>query len=184
MGIQQPQIRQSHSDASGYLAATGAHGTIDLQREEISMFRRLALMIGVVALGTALLAPTVAGKASTDRIEDFDTVLAVSFDENFPLASLMRADCAFVQRVERPDGSARETMSCELSSEPVMIPAFQGVPPDEAVIYGGGPCIWFSDYWWNKAGLEVYAESFRVVVTPAGKVHTTTTYPAQPLDCG
>lgn len=147
------------------------------------MFKRVALMIVVIALGAALTAPTVAGKASTDRIESFGTVLAVSFGEDFPLASLMRADCAFVERVERPDGSARETMACDLSDEPVMIPAFQGVPPDQAVIYGGGACIWASDYWWNKADLEVLAASFRVVVTPAGKVHATSTYPAQPLDC-
>jgi hypothetical protein len=147
------------------------------------MTKRVGLMTIALLLGTALAAPTVAGKASTDRIEDFRTVLAVSFDENFPLASLMRADCAFVQRVEQPDGSARETMSCDLSDEPVMIPAFQGVPPDTAVIYGGGACIWASDYWGNKAGLEVYADSFRVVVTPAGKVHASSAYPAQPLDC-
>lgn len=147
------------------------------------MFKRVALMMVVIAVGAALAAPAVAAKASTDRIESFGSVMAVSFGEDFPLASLMRADCTFVERVERPDGSSRESLACDLSTEPVMIPAFQGVPPDQAVIYGGGACTWTSDYWWNKADREVFASSFRVVVTPAGKVHATSTYPAQPLDC-
>lgn len=145
--------------------------------------RRSAVVLSLLLVGAVVTAPVAAGRATTDRISDISTVLAVSFGENFPLASLMRANCAFVHRVERPDGSARESMTCDLSDEPVMIPAFQGTPPDRAVVYGGGACTWTSDYWWNKADRPVYADSFRVVVTPAGKVHATSTYPAEPLSC-
>jgi hypothetical protein len=43
-------------------------------------------------------------------------------------------------------------------------------------------CEWMSEYWFAKTGATVFAESYRVVVTPAGKVHSTSTYSADPLD--
>jgi hypothetical protein len=147
------------------------------------MARRLLALAVVVIVWALVAAPAVGARASVDRVENFDTVLAVAFPEDFPIASLMRADCAFVVRVEHPDGSARETEVCALSDEPVMIPAFQGTPPDRAFHFGGGACIWTSDYWFAVANTPVFAESFSYVVTPSGQVRITSTYPASPLRC-
>jgi hypothetical protein len=124
-----------------------------------------------------------AAEASVDRIESVDTVLAVALPDNFPIASLMRAECAWVQRVELPDGSATESMICELSDEPVMVPEFQGAPPTSAFQHSGGACEWISDYWFAKDGSFVLASSFAYVVTPSGKVHARSWYPAEPLVC-
>ena len=79
--------------------------------------------------------------------------------------------------------SALETQVCTLSDEPVMVPEFQGAPPDQAFRLDGGPCTWTSDYWWNVADSPVYADSFSYVVTPAGAVRATSTYSAVPLAC-
>jgi hypothetical protein len=128
--------------------------------------------------------PADAGRALTDRIENVDSILAVAFPDDYPVGSIMRAECASVQRVQLPDGSATETLSCDLSDDPVMVPEFQGVAPKSAVKYGGGSCVWMSEYWFAKTGATVFAESYRVVVTPAGKVHATSTYSADPLECG
>jgi hypothetical protein len=127
--------------------------------------------------------PVAAGGGSVEIIRDFDTVLAVARPVDFPVASLMRARCAFVVRVERPDGSARETQVCELSDEPVMIPQFQGAPPTRAFIDEAGACVWHSDYWAYRDGSDVLASSVRIVVTPSGQVMATSTYPAEPLVC-
>lgn len=148
------------------------------------MSRRFAPLLLAALLTVTLASPAAAGGATIDRVENFGSVLAVAFGEDFPIASLMRTDCDFAVWIQLPDGTARETMVCQLSPEPVMIPEFQGVPPDRAVIYGGGACVWASDYSWNTSGEELYAASFRVVVTPAGRVTAWSTYPAEPLDCG
>lgn len=121
--------------------------------------------------------------AAADRIEDVDTVVIVAMPDDFPVGSVMRAECAFVQRVEFSDGSARETQQCTLSDEPVMIPENQGSPPATAFRHRTGPCEWMSDYWYAKDGTTVYASSSRLVVTPAGTVYATSTYPAEPLVC-
>lgn len=147
------------------------------------MSRRFAPLLIAAFLAATLSSPAAAGGATVDRVENFGSVIAVAFGEDFPVASLMRADCEFAVRVHLPDGTARETMACQLSSDPVMIPEFQGVPPDRAVIYGGGACVWTSDYSWNTGGGELYADSFRVVVTPGGRVTAWSTYPSEPLDC-
>jgi hypothetical protein len=148
------------------------------------MSRRVMAVIVTALVGSMLAsAPAAAGQASVDRIEDFGTVLAVRFGDDFPIASLMRADCEWLIRVERPDGSARETMHCTLSDEPVMVPALQGSPPDRAFLFGGGACLWTSDYWWAVIDAPVYAESFSYVVTPSGSVQVSSTYPAEPLSC-
>jgi hypothetical protein len=120
---------------------------------------------------------------ATDRIEDVDTVVIVAMPDNFPVASVMRADCAFVERVEFPDGSARETQQCTLSDEPVMIPENQGSAPATAFRHRTGPCEWVSDYWYAKNGTTVYASSSRLVVTPAGTVYAASIYPAETLVC-
>ena len=148
------------------------------------MFRRLSIAIVVVLLGALVVgSPVAAGGASTQRIEDFGSVLAVRFDADFPLGSLMRMDCDWLVRVERPDGSATETQQCTLSDAPVMIPEFQGSPPDSAFLHGGGGCTWTSDYSWAVIDAPVYASSFSYVVTPSGVVRITSTYPSEPLNC-
>ena len=146
--------------------------------------RRRTLMIAILSLMTLSIAsPVTASSGSVDTVRDFGTVLSVARGDDFPVASLMRANCAFVVRVERPDGSARETQVCQLSDEPVMIPEFQGVPPSSAFIDEIGACAWTSDYWLNLNGTDVLASSVRIVVTPAGQVFATSTYPAIPLSC-
>jgi|SRR5688572_13797414 len=136
-----------------------------------------------VVLCMALTVPGVAAKASVDRIEGFPSVTAVRFEADFPLQSLMRMECAFVQRTARPDGSAVESQRCTLSDEPVMIPAFQGEAPARAFIHDTGPCLWGSDYLLNASEELVLAENAHVVVTPSGQVHVTSFYPAEPLVC-
>lgn len=145
--------------------------------------RRVLSSTLLIATLLVMTAAPAGARAEADRVTDFPSVLAVKFDETFPIASLMRVDCAFVQRVQLPDGSAQEVMQCTLSDEPVMIPEFQGQAPDRAVRYSGPPCMWASDYWFAKAGVIVYADSFDVVVTPAGRVRAIATFPAEPLDC-
>lgn len=146
------------------------------------MSRRFAAWASVI-LCVAAVSPVAAGGASVDRMENIETVLVVAFPENFPIASIMRADCAWVARVELPDGSSKETMVCDLSDEPVMILEFQGSSPERAFHNSGGPCEWFSDYWFAKDGSDVLASSYRYVVTPSGRVTAHSWYPAEPLVC-
>jgi hypothetical protein len=133
----------------------------------------------IVAAGST----SAAEPALVDRIEGPDTVLAVRFDSDFPIASLMRATCDWAQFVERADGSGIERLRCQLSADPVMIPEFQGTRPQTAFIHGGGACLWTSDYWFAKDGSIVMAESFSYVVSPSGTVSIKAEYPAVPLDC-
>jgi hypothetical protein len=147
------------------------------------MTKRIVLAALALILGLVAAAPAAAGRATVDRLTNIETVLAVAMPDDFPVASLMRAECAWVHRVELPNGSARETMVCELSDERVMIPEFQGSPPARAFRNSGGPCVWFSDYWFAKEGSDVLASSFRYVVTPSGHVTAHSWYPAEPLDC-
>ena len=66
--------------------------------------RRHGLAVGMgVALVVASVVPA-AAEASVDRIENVDSVLAVAIPEDFPVGSLMRTECAWVQRMELPDG--------------------------------------------------------------------------------
>jgi hypothetical protein len=147
------------------------------------MWKRVSMiaLLGVLASVAAM--PVVAAGTKVDRLENFETVLAVAMPDDFPVASLMRADCSRLIRVERPNGSATEVMNCRLSSDPVMIPEFQGAPPSRAFVLAGPTCVWFSDYWFNTAGIDVLAESFRYTVTPSGHVHARSEYPAEPLTC-
>jgi hypothetical protein len=102
-------------------------------------------------------------------------------EADFPIHSLMRATCSSLIRVERPDGSSTEIQDCQLSDEPVMIAAFQGVPPRQAFLLESGPCEWHSDYWFAVADLDVMASSANITVTPSGHVHVRSEYPAAPL---
>lgn len=147
------------------------------------MRKRISMIVTLGLLATVAASPVAAGGVKVERIGEFDTVLAVAMPEDFPIASLMRAHCSKLIRIERPDGSATEVQDCRLSDEPVMIPAFQGVPPPRAFNLEGPACQWFSDYWFNTQGIDVLAESFHYTVTPSGHVHVRSEYPAEPLAC-
>ena len=148
------------------------------------MRKRVPMIVLLGTLMAATVSPVAATGAKVDRLANIPTVLAVRMGADFPLASLMRATCTSLIRVERPDGSSIEIQDCQLSDEPVMIPAFQGVPPSQAFILEDGPCAWHSDYWFTVAGLDVLAERVRLTVTPSGHVHARSEYPAVPLACG
>ncbi len=147
------------------------------------MRSRALSLIALVVMCTALSSPVAAAGGWVERLSNVQSVLAVALPEDFPVASLMRANCSSLIRIERPDGSAIEIQDCLLSDEPVMIPAFQGAPPNRAFVNGGGPCVWTSDYWFTVAGTDVSASSFRYTVTPSGRVHVRSEYPAEPLSC-
>jgi hypothetical protein len=141
------------------------------------------LFILVAAIPAAAADPATADSATADRVGGIDTVLAVRSDDDFPVASLMRATCGSSQFVRRPDGMGIETMHCRLSSEAVMIPELLGAPPARAFSLRGGACIWTSDYWLVKDGSIVMAERFSYTVTPSGRVNVKAEYPAVPLVC-
>lgn len=147
------------------------------------MTKRRATIVLTSWLLLAVVPPVTAADTRVDRIENVDTVLAVRFDADFPIASLMRASCEWGQFVRRPDGSGIEKLRCSLSSEPVMIPDFQGAPPEVAFTHSGGACLWTSDYWFAHDGSIVMASQFEYVVTPSGRVNITAHYPAVPLAC-
>ena len=147
------------------------------------MQRRVLMTVLLGALVAAAATPVTASAATVDRITNIQTVLAVRMDDSFPIASLMRATCTSLIRVERADGSSIEIQDCQLSDEPVMVPEFQGAPPSQAFLVEGGSCAWHSDYWFAVAGLDVMAAQFRLTVTPSGHVHVRSEYPASPLAC-
>ena len=151
--------------------------------------KRLATLVAVsvLAMGSAL--PAGAGGATKDTIRDFETVVAVAYADNEFGVLLMFADCAFLHRVELPDGSAKETQSCQVTRPfDVLGDEFAGELPTRAFADSGGECIWFSDYWINSdPSVEIFANSYSSVVTPSGRVHATSHYAADPLtpeDCG
>jgi hypothetical protein len=148
-----------------------------------AMWKRVSMIALLGVLVSAVATPVAANGARVDRLENIETVLAVAMPVDFPIASLMRADCSSLVRVERPDGSATEIMDCQLNANPVRIPEFQGVPPSRAFVNAGAACLWFSDYWFYSAGIDVLAESFHYTVTPSGHVHVVSEYPAEPLAC-
>ena len=100
----------------------------------------------------------------------------------------MNAHCDFVKRVEYPDGSAKETMSCQVTNADGFPDDIAGTIPTKAFREAGGECIWFSDYWANHPTdpQEVYGDSYRQVVTPSGRAHATVWYGPDPMtgeDC-
>ena len=149
----------------------------------VPMRRLAAVALALSSILVAALPVVAANPATVDRVGGIDTVLAVRSDDDFPVASLMRATCNQSQFVTRPDGTGVETMHCRLSAEPVMIPEFQGAPPARAFKLRGGACVWMSDYWFTKNGSIVMAERFSYSVTPSGRVNVKAEYPAEPLVC-
>jgi len=148
------------------------------------MRNRVAKAAVAAALMLLSAGPVAAGNGAwVDRIENVDTVLIVRLDEDFPLASIMRATCDSVRFVHRPDGSGVEKLRCRLTDDPVMIPEFQGQPPDTAFTHRSGACEWASDYWFAKDESLVFASSFHYSISASGLVHATATYPAEPLIC-
>lgn len=149
--------------------------------------RRGALLLGLALLATVITAvpAAFASGATADRVEGpFETVVPVADADNDFGVELMFAECAFVKRVERPDGSATETQACELTG-PFF--EFPGTVPDRPYRHMAGVCAWSSDYWGHITGNLVLAEGVRISVTPSGNVHITATYPAEPIplsDCG
>ena len=134
----------------------------------------LVLLLGVLT-STAL------AKASVDRVDEpFVTVVPVAFADNPAGVELMFAECDFVQRVQKPNGTSVETQRCHLTGPFVEFP---GEPPTEAFTNTAGPCVWFSDYFAQTSGETVWAESVRLTVTPSGNVSVTTRYPADALSC-
>jgi hypothetical protein len=145
--------------------------------------KRVAAPIVAIILLLALAAPAAADSAEVERIQNIDSVVVVALPDDFPIGSISRAECDWVLRVERPDGSATEKLHCTLSDEPVMIPEFQGHAPDTAFHNAGGPCMWVSEWWFAHDESIVFASSFQYVVTPSGMVIASSTYPAEPLTC-
>jgi hypothetical protein len=149
------------------------------------MGKRALLTSLCLALGLAVFSVPALAQADPRVITGFGSVVAVKdpADPSFPEASIMRVDCAVLVRLEADDGSATEWMACDLSDEPVMIPERQGTPPETTLTYGGGECLWSSDYWFNVNDTEVKASGFEVTVTSNGRVFAWASFPAEVLEC-
>ena len=161
-------------------------GCMDAERHEDD-WRSIAETVELIPLeplelpGSDDLAPG----ADVDYVLDFTTVVLVvpSDTPDFPMASLMNADCAFAVRIPAEDGSAREWLACTLSDDPLQPPEQEGVPPGEMVTESGGECLWRSDYWYETDRSQVMASAYGLTVMPDGQVFGWSTYPAEPLDC-
>jgi hypothetical protein len=145
----------------------------------------LAPLAGVTAVAALIASPTVAAaEATVDRVGPFTTVVPVAFNDPTPDnpdgVELMFAECDFVQRVEKPDGSSVETQHCHLT-EPFFV--FPGTPPERALANTAGECTWFSDYFLTSTpeAEPLAAEKARVTVTPSGEVDVTSFYPPDPM---
>lgn len=143
---------------------------------------RLAVLLTVAALAIGLMATAADASKSTVLTldEPFTTVVPTAYADNPAGVELMFAECNNLKRVEHADGTAVETIHCELT-DPFFV--FSGTPPETTFRDKNGACIWWSDYHANTSGAEVYADKIRVVVTPSGNVFAQSTYPAEPLDC-
>ncbi len=145
------------------------------------MQKKIATALALVALVVTGVATSASAAAQVDRVDGpFMTVVPVAFADNPAGVELMFAECDFVQRVVKPDGTAVETQHCRLAGPFVEFP---GSPPTQAFNPPPGPCLWFSDYAQLTTGEVVWAESVKLTVTPSGNVNVTTRYPALPLDC-
>lgn len=144
----------------------------------------LGTFIGAVTATALITSPTTASaEAVVDRVGPFTTVVPVAFDDPTPDnpegVALMFAECDFVQRVEKPDGSAVETQHCHLTDP---FPDFPGTPPKRALARTFGECAWFSDYFLTTTpeAEPVTAEKVRLTVTPSGNVNVTSFYATDP----
>jgi hypothetical protein len=78
------------------------------------MRRILFLLLAATLLSVAAV-PASAGGASVDRLDGpFETGVFTVVDDDTGTYVLNEVTCDWVQRVERPDGSAVETMKCHL----------------------------------------------------------------------
>lgn len=137
-----------------------------------------ASLAGVATAMALVASPSVASaNASVDRVGPFETVVPVAYADNAAGVELMFAECDYVQRVERPDGSSVETQHCQLTKPFVEFP---GTPPERAFTNRAGHCIWFSDYYLTTTGESLTADTVRITVTPTGAVSVTTTYSPNP----
>jgi hypothetical protein len=145
--------------------------------------RRATLLIAGSALLMTSASTVASAKATVDRVGPFTTVVPVAFDEPTPDnpdgVALMFAECDFVQRVEKPDGSSVETQHCQLT-EPFSV--FPGTPPERALASTSGECTWFSDYFLTitPEAEPLTAKRARLTVTPSGEVNVSTFYPPEP----
>lgn len=150
------------------------------------MRQRMRAALLAATLG-AILSPTVAvaQDQQIEVLEDIETVLAVAetSSPDFPVGSLMRADCPFLVRIEAEDGSSQEFASCMLSNAPLEVPENQESVPTEPFMESGGECIWTSDYAWVTSDTPVFASEFETVALPSGRVHIWAAFPAEPLEC-
>ena len=153
------------------------------------MLRRMISLGAVMVMMFAISAPVSAGGATTDSWNDpFDSGALVSLD---PLTvGLM--ECDLLKRVEKPDGSSKETISCDLTGVYLMFEDPDGPPsvcfapecgPPERTFRApraGGCDTWQSDWSLLTAGEVIFADRVNQTVTPSGKVNATTWYSADP----
>jgi hypothetical protein len=141
--------------------------------------KRLAVLMAVLLLSSTAALPALGTGASVKTIRDFPTVVSLGFADNDFGVGLMEAWCDFLTRVERPDGTATETMSCQITGE--WLPGFEADEiPIGAWIDAGGECIWYSDYFAQTTGEAIFGSSYMEVVTPSGEVHVTIEYDSDP----
>ena len=167
--------------------------------------RRLGLFVAVMVLVGGLAVPAVAGGAEYDRVEFVGSTAFVSTDPDNGIVVFAFMGCRFVHRVQNPDGSAVETQTCFIFDnspyiqleynpetgffDPTLV---EGGLPSTAVTFTAPPtvfgpnhsdCDWASDYWIIKDDSTVFAESWRMTVTPSGQVYMVSYYPAVPVTC-
>ena len=167
--------------------------------------RRIGLFVAVMVLVGGLAVPAVAGGAEADRVEFVVSTAFVSTDPNNGIVVFAFMGCRFVHRVENPDGSAVETQTCFIfDNSPYLQLKYnpgtgtfertevEGGLPSSALTITAPPtpfgpfhsdCDWASDYWTIKDGSTVFAESWRMTVSPSGRVYMVSYYPAVPVTC-
>ena len=116
-----------------------------------------------------------------DAVESFVTEVQVSHDET--AGWLMGAYCERTVWLEHADGTYEERLDCYLTDEPVEPAELQGTPPTETQFFTGGPCEWYSDYWWLTDGSMRWAESWGMSVEPDGTVLAVGNYGSETLEC-
>lgn len=150
--------------------------------------RKSLIVAMVLALLTAGVGPAAA--ASRDTLQDFTSLVPVN--TNPPTAG--EVFCKELKRSEKKDGTAKETQQCELTgtfyvidydlNEFVLCAEAECGPPEGKFNMTGGPCEWWSDYWYlQEESVDVLADGWELSISKKGKVHATSTYPAVPIDC-
>lgn len=143
----------------------------------LGVLTRVAVVSALLIAGLGATAAS-ADEAVVERLEGpFETAVGVAEADNPAGFELMFAECDFVQRVTRPNGTATETQHCQITGPYVDFP---GAIPDSAYVASGGDCLWASDYFLTMTGEVVVAESVTQIVTPSGRVNVTATYGPNP----